>query len=101
MVGWLIRRFICQKQARELETGWSVRLSRAETERDGLAARVAELERSAAGAGQATTRAPSANVRRPATLQRASLAAGAEKPRLLPGPNGSADDLKQISGVGP
>jgi predicted flap endonuclease-1-like 5' DNA nuclease len=100
VVGWLIRRFICQKQAQALEAGWSARLSRVETQRDELAARVAQLERSIAGAGQATS-APSASAHQPATLRRASLVPGAEKPRLLSGPKGNPDDLKQISGIGP
>jgi len=100
VVGWLIRRFICQKQAQALEAGWSARLSRVETQRDELAARVAQLERSTAGAGQATS-ATSASVHQPVTLRRASLVPGAEKPRLLSGPKGNPDDLKQISGIGP
>jgi NADH-quinone oxidoreductase subunit E len=99
VVGWLIRRFICYKQAQELEAGWSARLSRVETERDKLAARMVQLERSSAAAGQAMNTA-SADIRQPATLRRASLAAGAEKPRLLTRPQGSPDDLKQISGIG-
>jgi NADH-quinone oxidoreductase subunit E len=104
VVGWLIRRFICQKQAQALEAGWAARLSRVETERDELAARVAELERGTVVSGQAantSSAAPSVSPHQPASLQRASLAAGAEKPRFLSGPKGSADDLKQISGVGP
>ncbi len=35
------------------------------------------------------------------SLRRVSLAPGAEKPRLLSGPKGNPDDLKQISGIGP
>ncbi len=104
VVGWLIRRFICQKQAQALEAGWAARLSRVETERDELAARVAELERSTVVSGQAASTSsatPSVSEHQPVSLQRASLAAGAEKPRFLPGPKGSPDDLKQISGVGP
>ena len=55
VVGWLIRRFICQKQAQALEAAWTARLSRVETERDELAARVAELERSTVVSGQAAS----------------------------------------------
>jgi predicted flap endonuclease-1-like 5' DNA nuclease len=104
VVGWLIRRFICQKQAQVLEDGWAARLSRVETERDELAARVAELERGIVVSGQAASTAsaaPSVSEHKPMSLQRASLAAGAEKPRFLSGPKRSPDDLKQISGVGP
>ncbi len=100
VVGWLIRRFIYQKQAQALEAGWSARLSRVETERDELAGRVAQLERGTAGAGQATN-APSASAQQPMSLRRASLAPGAEKPRLLSRPKGNPDDLKRISGIGP
>ncbi len=55
VVGWLIRRFICQNQAQALEAGWSARLSRVETQRDELAARMTQLERSTTAAGQATS----------------------------------------------
>ena len=104
VVGWLIRRFICQKQAQALEAAWTARLSRVETEREQLAARVAELERGTVVSGQAASTSsatPSVSEHQPVSLQRASLAAGAEKPRFLSEPKGSPDDLKQISGVGP
>jgi len=55
VVGWLIRRFICQNQVQALEAGWSARLSRLETQRDELAARMTQLERSTTAAGQATS----------------------------------------------
>ncbi len=99
VVGWLIRRFICRKQTKELEAGWGARLSRIETERDQFAARVVQLEQGTA-AGQVTS-TPDTDVHEPATLKRVLLAAGAEKPRLLSGPQGRPDDLKQISGIGP
>ena len=55
VVGWLIRRFICQKQAQSLEASWSARHTRVENERDELAARVAALEARAKTAASTTS----------------------------------------------